>query len=720
MNRIKITACSPDPLMSNLKALGILRIVAEQKDPDVMASWDNDVFVLHTEMNEDNLVDFFLNEYSPTPIVSPWNNGSGFYDIINENIDAIKNSDDKRLQRYKKVIMQTDEILGDIVPEYLEFLAKKDSSEPKESLKMVSKEIKNITDDKKTAILSQLRNKISDDVLSWLDAAYVVTSTKPIFGTILGTGGNDGNIDISDNFMKWIKYCIIDDDKHDADQRVLIRNSLFDEIASFEDGSFAYFYPGIYSGEAVTGQTKTSFINPWDFILTVEGTLFFAGSITRRSHSRRAAFPFTTESSTVGYGTSCSEKTRGEVWIPLWDNPATYDEIRHVFKEGRAQQGANTAVSGIDFAKAVTSLGVEKGFTEFQRFGMFERKGQNYFANNIGRIAAKEKQEVVLFSDIEQWMERIKRVHSKTKESSKKIGSLIRQIDNSIIKFCMHGRKEDLQNTLTLIGMIERAISHSPTYNKEVGPILHISPNWINECYDGTPEFRLAVSLAAIASGTPHSIRRNLEPVNIKNKIEWYEKSPYVVWSSGSLSKNLLSVLERRCIDAQISNSKAHLDTKIPAPVKDIIRFIEGDIDHAKISNLLLPLSAIKYDKSYVLPYHNDRAIWEVPYFVPESYITLKSNFPPIKSDRKNDGNDSMFEPTVVSMLKAGQLVSAADIMRRRLQIMGYSTSTSALIAGDVHDSIREDLAASLLFPITSADRKKAIENVYSIPVDAR
>lgn len=74
-----LTGCAPAPLAHYLKALGILRLVARQKDEAARGFWKDEHFCLITSLDRDALERFFLDEYEPTPFVSPWNKGSGFY-----------------------------------------------------------------------------------------------------------------------------------------------------------------------------------------------------------------------------------------------------------------------------------------------------------------------------------------------------------------------------------------------------------------------------------------------------------------------------------------------------------------------------------------------------------------------------------------------------------------------------------------------------------------
>ena len=105
MSRLILRGCTPEPLSSYLTSLGVLRLVSEQKDPDAKGCWENGCFCLDSELDEEDLVRFFLKEYIPTPIVAPWNGGSGFYEGDNtEGIDAIRDSTSPRFALYRETI----------------------------------------------------------------------------------------------------------------------------------------------------------------------------------------------------------------------------------------------------------------------------------------------------------------------------------------------------------------------------------------------------------------------------------------------------------------------------------------------------------------------------------------------------------------------------------------------------------------------------------------
>src|SRR5207244_1399946 len=114
-----------------------------------------------------------------------------------------------------------------------------------------------------------------------------------------------------------------------------------------------------------------------------EGALCFAGAVTRKlgSTSGRSAFPFSVSLSASGYGTAVDkEADQWEIWLPLWERWISLSELRLIFAEGRAQVGGRVAKTGVDFARAVTSFGVDRGIESFARFGVVKGRvgGENY------------------------------------------------------------------------------------------------------------------------------------------------------------------------------------------------------------------------------------------------------------------------------------------------------------------------------------------------------
>lgn len=105
MSVVTLGGCAPTPLASYLKGLAILRLVAEQKDSGARGWWADDIFQLDSRLDRTAVLDFFLREYRPTPIVAPWNGGSGFAEgDKTEALDAIRMSKEPRFEDYCRTI----------------------------------------------------------------------------------------------------------------------------------------------------------------------------------------------------------------------------------------------------------------------------------------------------------------------------------------------------------------------------------------------------------------------------------------------------------------------------------------------------------------------------------------------------------------------------------------------------------------------------------------
>ena len=106
---LTLSGCAPIPLAHYLKALGILRLVAESTDGDsaAKAAWAEDQLRLSSRFDQEDIVLFFLQNYRPTPVLAPWNGGSGFYKKDNRDaLESIAASPAPRLLPYRTAITE--------------------------------------------------------------------------------------------------------------------------------------------------------------------------------------------------------------------------------------------------------------------------------------------------------------------------------------------------------------------------------------------------------------------------------------------------------------------------------------------------------------------------------------------------------------------------------------------------------------------------------------
>lgn len=711
---VELRGCAPEPLMAYLKALGIFRLISEQKDPLARAWWRNDCFFLSSELDRDGLAQFFLHEYRPTPIVSPWNGGGGFFATSSSKskkaVRAIAAVESDRLEVYRQTIKVIKRLLTDTGTK-----AKPSKAE-------------------KALILAKCRNHLPDLAVSWLDAVYTLSAEDPKFMPLLGTGANDGNMDFTCNFMTNLVPALTGVDVGKSPSKRVCpdaRRAGWLDIAVLGEGdgqlvkgSVGQFNPGGIGGpNATVGFDGNSLLNPWDFVLMMEGTVLFAGAAARRlsaQSSSRAVFPFTVASSMAVSGSfEYGESSRAEFWAPLWDRPATLPELEQLMCEGRAQLGRRQVANGTDFARAVVGLGTERGIDQFQRYGFLERYGRTYLAAPLGRFQVRHAQEDreiarranVLF-DLNVWMDSLRRNVS-GRNAPSGLGIALSQIEGAIFEFCRQGRKEDLQNVLIAVGKAERWLSTSGLRKdndkgRGISPLNTLSWDWIRFADDKSPEFELARAMASIhhvqkdGKTKVGPIRENLDPVAVdtdRRTTTWKEDSTSFVWTAGAPLDNMLAVLERRCLEGRMLDlGHAPLASAYSARLIDIVEFLHGDIDLQRIANLALPLSFIRY-----WPRGEQDSVRQIsaPVELPLAFAVMKMTLLPKEFECQDFGEKRAIpmEPRMLSMLKAGRVKEAFEVARRRLRASGLQPlSKEPGISAGLDNGRR--LAAALLFPL--------------------
>ena len=210
----RLAGCQPEPLAAYLRGLAVLRLVATQQDEAARGWWRDDGFALTTRLDRDQLIEFFLHDYRPTPLVAPWNGGSGFYPKDKKDgIDAIANGKAARFAPYRAIIEQAGKLT--------------------ETLDRAPK------DAAKAALIRDCRNRWRGPAEAWLDAALVITRSSQVrFPALLGTGGNDGRLDFTNNQMqRLVGLFSPDSGEPGANAEPLLRAALFgDHAAERRDG----------------------------------------------------------------------------------------------------------------------------------------------------------------------------------------------------------------------------------------------------------------------------------------------------------------------------------------------------------------------------------------------------------------------------------------------------------------------------------------------------
>ncbi|HZU45103.1 MAG TPA: type I-U CRISPR-associated protein Csx17 [Terriglobales bacterium] len=738
MSELVLHGCTPEPLMNYLKALGVLRLVSEQADSEARGCWRNDVFVLNSKLDRDALIIFLLNDYKPTPILVPWS-GNDFF-AVNWNagsllfdktptgsrvIEAILTTSTGRFAPYRDALQACRSALNETEIDSKEQMAKK----------------------KKWEFIAHLRSTASDPLLDWIDCAAVVFGER--FAPLLGSGGgSDGNTHFSDNFMQNLWDVLPDFDsqrksRHAGSEasvagrsRDQLENSLFGNQTQHlipKRTSSLYNSGAVGGPNATQGMERESLSNPWEVVLALEGCVSFAAATVKRlavTGSSEAGFPFQMQMSLTQEGLADKEQAGSEIWLPLWSRRAKSNEVLTLLREGRAQYGVRRAKSGLDMARAVSTLGIDRGISAFQRYAVLKGRvgGENYnTAASLGQFPVVERGDADLLRELDPWLDGLRRACA-GKNAPSRLKTALRNIDEAIFEFCVFGGPTFFQAIVIAIGRAERelALSAGEVGERTVPPVAGWTTGWIGAANDNSPEFEIALALASIhdAERRIGPLRSNLEPVMVWDGengglvSKWAEKDRAVVWNSANLLANLAAVLRRRLMDGE-RNSCANLPLAANnfASIDAISRFFAGELDERRIEDLLWGLMLFPQFSSMLqrTPKTDDAPP------LPRPYALLKQLFLPQPLMVNGVAVRIKPEPSIVSLLIAGRVGEACEIAVRRLRASGLSPLPHPRSGGVVRDTDWKELdclgadgvrlAAALLLPIspTSINRLRGL-----------
>lgn len=481
-----LRGCVPTALAHYLKALGVLRLVANQVDPKARGYWRDESFHLVTVLDRAALLRFFADRYAPTPLVAPWNGGSGFYSQDNQSgITAIRTVKANRFSPYQTAItLATSAVLG------------RDES-PKEEAKQ--------------ALLGECRRTWRGPALAWLDAVIVIDENlKLSFPSLLGSGGNDGRLDFTNNFMQRLGNLFdmaIDEAPATSSARQLLATALFSDEPHpglLPDAKIGQFLPGSAGGaNSTAGFGGKSLINPWDFVLMLEGAVCFGAALSRRirgGESSQFTAPFSIQGMAVGYGTAAiGEKTvDGEQWLPLWSQPATFDDLGALIAEGRCQQGRSPVRKPVEMAQAMARHGTARGITAFQRFAFLERNGQANLAIPVGRwqVSSKPHPHQSLADEAAGWIERLEQ-KSRVDHAPASWRRAARICSEALLGVSRDPQDSRWRTLFHALGAAERTLATTYAQAREAGlrPLPKLSPGWVDKL-GNTRAMRIAVAIA--------------------------------------------------------------------------------------------------------------------------------------------------------------------------------------------------------------------------------
>ena len=180
-------------------------------------------------------------------------------------VAAIAHSNSARFENYRDAIAIARRVIADF--------------------KIVEAPENTSTNNQKDRFIQAFRNVASDHCVCAMGRAVVIAGDETSFPPLLGTGGNDGNLDFTNNFMQRLLE-VIDESagaaRPGADDS--LNSALFGAPCNLlSESAIGQFAPGSAGGpNASSGFEGGARTNAWDFILMLEGAVLFAASAVRR------------------------------------------------------------------------------------------------------------------------------------------------------------------------------------------------------------------------------------------------------------------------------------------------------------------------------------------------------------------------------------------------------------------------------------------------------
>lgn len=682
MAELRLAGCRSHPLIGYLKALGVLRVVSRQVDGPVRGRWSAGAFELSSRFEVGELEDFLLSAYEPAPVVSPWNGGSGFFPGDNSvALTTLESSQDTRFEAYRETIHAARR--------GLEALDLERKPEPKRE---------------KPALLRELRRRLPDDAIDWLDAAVILVGTELRFPPLLGSGGNDGRYDFANNYAQAVVATLCTElIGESAPSPRWLRDSIHGTPAPLEKGlSAAHLQRDSSPTNSPLGESD-ALGNPWDLVLAVEGSLAFAAGAARRHASSTAGAlvaPFTAKSTSAGFGSAVAgESGRAELWLPLWDQWTSMSEFETMTREARAQVGRRRARDGLDFARAAGELGVARGVNAFERYAILERAGLSSLAVPAGRIEVRARPSVSALQSIDRWIDRV--VSLERGESPARLRAAVGSFQRALFAFAEEGSPASAGRVVELMGELESVlvVSRLPDVGVPV-PLRGVSAEpWLKATDDGTDEVAVAASLASLrdVEGDQRlpAVRDYLHGTvpDERGRRDYGESSSFRIPRHAPPLERLAALHTRRHVDAQRTTRAPTFDRGLRCRPSLASRFAEGALNASRIVRLLEGFSLLDF-RSVRCPRADARHERVHPLY---GVLAL--------AWAGTDERPTSPRPGWAAQLAAGHISEVVDAGLRRLRMAEFSPLLDAedLSAAPLQGAA---LSAALLLPVASSDRQ--------------
>ncbi|GAC1401618.1 MAG: hypothetical protein NVSMB64_00010 [Candidatus Velthaea sp.] len=586
-------------LLGYLKTIGIARAYALQLDPEVKVRLTDDGAKFSTKHTRETFERFFLETYAPTPVVNPWNKGGG----------VAKNSKSRSADELVRRIERTT---SDRWQPYRDAIVAARSA-------VVLAEAHDLTKDadRKKLLVSLYRARCPEAAIAWIDTAVILGAKDAGFPPIVGSGGNDGRLDFGVTFADFALKVMDDRPARGFDRGALLSDALNGTTTTaLVSGSLGQYAPATsVKFNLGNGMLGDGFVNPWDYVFAIEGTVAFAGAIAKRANTgERTTAPFSFSSIAAGFGTASSgEDTRGELWLPIWIGTASWPAISALLRRGRLEvdlsndnrTATRSARNSLDAVHGALTLGMASGVDRMERVVFAARNGLAYTGMSAGTIRVGERRDPAIASlnrETLQWV---------TRTASLQIGAQASEAIHayeatlyrySSIRFDDRSQRAiAFQDVIAALGTVARTVALAPP--REHRPLPFLDPSLLERdgpLDDGSSEHRIARALASLrfseAAVSSESIRFDLICERFEGGRPAYGSDRKSLWHPDTVAL-LASLAERRTRDPAAATG-AGLDNSLErAFATDFESFLSRDLDLDRLGRLVLGYSLVHLER---------------------------------------------------------------------------------------------------------------------------
>lgn len=600
------------------------------------------------------------------------------------------------------------------------------------------------------------RAREADEASLTLLQSHIAPASRLSFNPLFGTGGNAGKRDFSKGWSKAVSDI-------EKPPRGWSRKLLNDDLTALLRGEpglcLSDFNSGCWFGaanKAFNSGTAKPFregqISPWAMALACEAFGLFQGSPSRRLGSARratGAFPFVT---TGASPTAAGEagKNLGELWLPVWEQPMSLPEVVALFQRGRAEVNGKGATTSPAFAAAILQRGVDAGIREFRRYLLLRTTSENTFESRLASIVpVAGKAEAATAVALTRMLGFRDSLPADRKKGKRWIYAGLRgMLDEALVMLAEQNTPENARGAVdAMMGALRKADrnrghrAYKPSIQFQLLPGAWAAKLVTEDGSDACAEARIGLALATLWAGkktgkakkasTGQMLCYWLGVLQRGSYCSIPEAVPFRrVWGAGTLTSNLVAVLQRRLIEEEPS-AEPPFDSwnRACVDVGDIEAWLSGVLDDAEVERWMMRFSLFDWNNDSVALVRKLLGHADAPGIVSGS-LTLFALFKPLfqswllsallPAGSKREAAKVGPLPGIVAQLARGDVTAAAQLARNAYRAAGIEPAK--LHSHEFACDAPQRLLAAVLIP---AQRRGITEDTFdglnrSVPAFAR